>query len=75
MNSRVICWLLVASCAAALAAEAMYYPQYHAARRKSCACGAEQWLMFESKCGRWERVEHVWNQLDQSYGAPGTFYQ
>jgi hypothetical protein len=72
-------------------AEAMYYPYssawhytvdpppatgYHAARKKSCSCGAGKWIMYESKCGATNRLEHVWNQLNGSvYGSPGRFYE
>ncbi len=52
-------------------------PGFHAARRKQvCSCGAGRWIMYESKCGDWERIEHVWNQLnDSDYGTPGKFYK
>jgi hypothetical protein len=57
-------------------AEAMYYSNYHAARRRQCSCGAEKWIMYESKCGHWERIEHVWNQLSGGlYGTPTRFYK
>ncbi len=73
-------------------AEAMYYPLgspwhytqdpypgppgYHAARNKGCGCGAGQWIMYESKCGGLDRIEHVWNQLNGSiYGSPARFYE
>ena len=71
-------------------AEAMYYPfaggawrylvdempeGFHAARKKNCACGAGKWIMYESKLGSNERLEHVWNQLNSGYGAPTRFYK
>ena len=72
-------------------AEAMYYPYssawhytvdpppgdgYHAARKKSCGCGAGKWIMYESKCGAIDRIEHVWDQLNgSSYGSPERFYE
>jgi len=57
-------------------AEAMYYSNYHAARKKSCGCGAGKWIMYESKLGQWERIEHVWDQLNDSrYGTPIRFYK
>jgi len=57
-------------------AEVMYYSGYHAARKKSCACGGGQWTMFERKCGQAERIEHVWNHLNGSiYGTPTRFYK
>jgi len=31
--------------------------------------------MFESKCGRYERIEHVWDQLNVTYGTPKFFYE
>jgi hypothetical protein len=56
-------------------AEAIYYHNgYHAARRKHCPCGAGKWIMYESKCGRMERIEHIWNQLS-CYGTPTHFYK
>ena len=57
-------------------AMAMYYSEYHAAARKGCACGAGRWIMFESKRGGWERIEHVHDQLNGgSYGTPIRFYK
>jgi hypothetical protein len=53
----------------------MYYPSYHGARRTYCGCGEGRWLMYESKCGRMERIEHVWNQVSAGYGAPGRYYK
>ena len=45
-------------------------PGYHAARKKwFCLCGAGAWIMYESKAGTWEPIEHVWDQLNESdYG-------
>jgi hypothetical protein len=72
-------------------AEAMYYSYgvswdyvhdpvpstgYHGARRKSCSCGAGKWIMYESKIGGLEKIEHVWNQLNGPlYGSPTIFYK
>jgi hypothetical protein len=60
-------------------AEAMYYSGYHGARRKTCSCGSGKWIMYESKCGGWVRMEHVWNQLNNpaqgAYGTPIRFYK
>jgi len=58
-------------------AEAMYYSEYHAARKKSCGCGAGNWIIYESKCGSWVRMEHVWDQLNNpvQYGTPIRFYK
>lgn len=42
---------------------------FHAAARRNCSCGAGKWVMYESKCGKYGRLEHVWNQLDRVYGA------
>ena len=58
----------------------MYYNGYHAARKKGCNCGLGKWIMYESKCGRWERIEHVYNQLDNSsvdanYGTRSRYYK
>lgn len=48
----------------------------HAARRRSCGCGSHQWCMFESKCGPWVRIEHVWDQVEgESYGSAVRFYK
>jgi hypothetical protein len=55
-------------------AEAMYYPSYHGARRRSCGCGAGRWIMFESKCGSLEKIEHRWDHLT-NYGYPSRFYK
>ncbi len=57
-------------------AEAMYFSGYHGAKKKGCACGDGKWVMFESKCGQWIRMEHVWNQLNGAlYGTPTRFYK
>jgi hypothetical protein len=56
-------------------AEAMYYHSYHGARRKNCSCGDGKWIMYESKCGPMERIEHVWDQVNAGYGAPGEYYK
>ena len=63
-------------------AEAMYYPLhpdgkgYHAARRRRCSCGMGKWIMFQSKCGKSEAIEHVWNQLNGDlYGSPTRYYK
>ncbi len=61
----------------------MYYAGYHAARRKGCTCGGVRWTMFESKIGGWEKIEHVWDQLDGTlappngpgYGARDRYYK
>jgi len=54
----------------------MYFSGYHGAKRKSCSCGAGQWIMYESKCGKWERIEHVYDQLNaSSYGSPVRYYK
>jgi len=48
----------------------------HAARKRNCSCGAGKWIMFESKCGSWERVEHKYGQLNgSSYGTPFRYYK
>jgi hypothetical protein len=52
----------------------------HAARNATklvppCTCGAGQWVMYSSKLGQAVRIEHVWNQLNESsYGSPDIFY-
>jgi len=58
-------------------AEAIYYSGFHAARRKAgCPCGAGKWIMFESKVGAWERIEHRWDQVMGGwYNRPVTFYK
>lgn len=57
-------------------AQVMYYSNYHGAKKKGCACGAGKWIMFESKCGGWQRIEHVWDQLNgTTYGTPTRFYK
>jgi hypothetical protein len=57
-------------------AEAMYYSSYHAARRRRCACGLGKWIMYQSKCGGEEAIEHVWDQLNGSgYGQPIRYYK
>jgi hypothetical protein len=57
-------------------AEAMYYSGYHAARRRRCTCGLGKWIMYQSKCGEEEAIEHVWDQLNGSdYGQPIRYYK
>ena len=58
-------------------AEAIYFSGYHAARRKhGCNCGAGRWIMYDSKMGQFERIEHVWDQLNAGeYGTPTKFYK
>lgn len=50
---------------------------YHGAKRETdCTDGAGKWIMYGSKCGPWEKIEHVWDQLnDSSYGEPSRFYK
>jgi hypothetical protein len=56
----------------------------HAARKHTCDCGKNKWLMYESKCGGWEAIEHVANQLNGdepnnpsrvNYGFPFRYYK
>lgn len=57
-------------------ATVMYYSGFHGARKKNCGCGAGKWIMFESKCGEWVKIEHVWNQLSGGiYGSPTRYYK
>ena len=57
-------------------AEAIYYSGFHAARKKSCGCGAGKWIMYESKLGQYERIEHVWDQVSGTeYGTASMFYK
>lgn len=57
-------------------ATAIYYSKFHGARRMGCSCGAGKWLMFESKCGQWVRMEHPWEQLNgDAYGTPVRYYK
>jgi hypothetical protein len=57
-------------------AQVMYYSGYHAARRKGCSDGAGKWIMYESKCGDAERIEHLYDQLDGStYGSRVRYYK
>ena len=57
-------------------ADAMYYSKFHGAAKKSCSCGAGKWIMFESKCGEWVRMEHVDDQLNGfEYGTPERYYK
>jgi len=52
-------------------------PGYHAARRSGCFCGLGAWIMYTSKCGQWEQIEHDWDQLNGgAYGdKPDRFYK
>ncbi|HOX39202.1 MAG TPA: hypothetical protein PL033_14555 [Candidatus Brocadiia bacterium] len=70
------CFSTTTSEASARDAEAMYYDNFHGARASSCQCGLGHWIIYESKCGRGERLEHVWDQLNSpSYGVPIKFYK
>lgn len=55
----------------------MYYQNFHAAKKKSCSCGAGQWDMWESKAGRNSHVlEHRKNQLNGTqYGVPTLYFK
>jgi len=57
-------------------ADIMYYSKFHAARKRECNCGVGKWIMFESKCGEMEQIEHVDDQLnDGPYGDPIKYYK
>jgi len=56
-------------------AQIMYYTGYHGAKRRSCACGNGQWLMYESKCGAFDIIEHVHDQLDSGYSGRSIYYK
>jgi hypothetical protein len=63
-------------------ATVMYYDGYHAAKKVSgCSCGAGKWIMYRSKCGPAEVIEHTYNQLDGShptlagYGSRSRYYK
>ena len=55
----------------------MYYENYHAAKKKSCSCGAGKWDMWESKAGTSSQVlEHRRDQLNGStYGLPTLYFK
>lgn len=56
-------------------AEIIYYSGIHAAKRRRCSCGEGHWLMFESKCGVKEIIEHLPSQLEQPYGTIKRMYK
>jgi len=57
-------------------ADVIYYSGFHAAKKKSCACGAGKWVMFESKCGDLDLIEHVRDQINGGlYGNAVRFYK
>ncbi|MBN1359297.1 MAG: hypothetical protein JW993_01840 [Sedimentisphaerales bacterium] len=59
-------------------ATVMYYDGYHGAKKKTCGCGLGQWIVYESKCGNAERIEHCYDQLDNSaagYGVRSRYYK
>jgi len=54
----------------------MYYSGFHGDRKRGCSCGSGKWIMFESKCGEWVKMEHVYNQLNGGmYGSPTRYYK
>lgn len=56
--------------------QVMYYSGFHGAKKRSCTCGAGTWIVYSSKCGEGELIEHVWNQLNSPwYGSPVRFYK
>jgi hypothetical protein len=58
------------------AAEAMYYPGFHAARNRKELLADGQLIMYSSKVGQGPLIEHVWNQLNDSiYGNPRRYYK
>jgi hypothetical protein len=59
-------------------AKVMYYHGFHAAKRTDCACGAGQWIMYESKLGAEVGIEHRHDGLDGSncgYGDRERYYK
>ena len=59
-------------------AKVMYYDGFHAAKKRECNCGAGQWIMYESKCGTGEAIEHRHDGLDGStigYGVRERYYK
>lgn len=56
-------------------ATVMYYDWYHAATKMGCSCGNGKWIMYESKVGVGERIEHVHDQLDNTYGGRVRYYK
>ncbi len=55
-------------------ADIIYYDGYHAAKRRNCGCGEGRWEMFESKCGAYFTIEHVYDKIS-NYGAPARYYR
>ncbi|MDR2440301.1 MAG: hypothetical protein LBE12_13155, partial [Planctomycetaceae bacterium] len=57
-------------------ADILYYnpnsPNFHAAIRRHCQCGNPKWIMFESKDGKYEIIEHQAKQT--GYGDPNILY-
>jgi len=61
----------------------IYYDGYHAAIKTSedlhtgtCSWGNGKWLVFSSKCGSADVIEHVHDQLDDSdYGSRIRYYK
>ncbi len=57
-------------------ADVVYYSGFHASKKKNCNCGMGKWAIFESKCGEWFKIEHLWDQLnDGDYGNPICYYK
>ena len=54
-----------------------YYSNFHGAKHKTeCKCGMNKWVMFESKCGAYLKIEHIKDQLSKgSYGVPVQYYK
>ena len=60
-------------------AEIIYYEgirgKFHVAKRRRCDCGNDHWLMFDSKCGEFEVIEHRPEQLTSRYGHITRMYK
>ena len=57
-------------------ADILYYNSgtnlFHAARKRGCTHGHPKWIMFESKDGKDEKIEHRPKQT--KYGGPNLYY-
>jgi len=56
--------------------EVVYFSKFHAARKSGHSHGDGMWNLYQSKLSRFERIEHVLEQISGTeYGAPSLFFK
>ena len=56
--------------------DVVYFSKFHAARKSAHLHGDGMWNLYQSKLSRFERIEHVLEQISGTeYGAPSLFFK